>query len=432
MAEIHRRLIMISLDAVGEKDLPYLRTLPNFSRLWEQGAKCAHVKSVYPSLTYPAHTSIVTGKKPVNHGVINNTLLQPKRKKPDWMWQRRFIKGTTLYDEAHKLGWKTASLLWPVTAKSKITYNLPEVLANRPWQNQIMVSAANGSLFYELDLLKRFGHIRDGVKQPALDDFLHQCALYTMEKYHPQMMMIHYTDVDTMRHDYGVDHPHVKEALQRHDRRLGELLDQLERTGDMNKTTVVILGDHYQLQTERIVYLNYFLQKNGFLKVKNGVITDYTYIAKNCDGSVYIYRNPRKKPNKEEYVRLRNLLKKYKDDLTFGIEKIYTCKNARKIGADDKCVFLIEGRESVYFLDDVHTLTEPVSQAKGKKMWATHGYHPDKPGYDTFFLALGYGIREGVEIPSMHLYDEGPTLAKIMGVTLPDADGRCMDEMLDL
>ena len=64
-------------------------------------------------------------------------------------------------------------------------------------------------------------------------------------------------------------------------------------------------------------------------------------------------------------------------------------------------------------------------------MRAVHGYLPDKPDYETFFMAFGYGVKEGVELPSMHLYDEGPTLAKIIGVTLPHADGRCFDEILE-
>ena len=179
-----QRLIMISLDAVGQRDLAYLCTLPNFKRLWERAAKCAHVQSVYPSITYPAHVSIVTGKKPVHHRVINNTRLQPKRPTPDWIWQRKFIKGTTLYDEALKKGWKVAALLWPVTARSSITYNLPEIFANRFWQNQVMVSAYNGSAFYEMNLYRKFGHMIDGIRQPALDNFVHASALYTLSLIH--------------------------------------------------------------------------------------------------------------------------------------------------------------------------------------------------------------------------------------------------------
>lgn len=87
------------------------------------------VDSVYPSITYPAHTTIVTGRYPCHHGVVNNTKIQPGRKSPDWYWQRKYIRGTTLYDEARSAGMTTAALLWPVTAKAKIHYNVPEIFA---------------------------------------------------------------------------------------------------------------------------------------------------------------------------------------------------------------------------------------------------------------------------------------------------------------
>ena len=85
--KVDRRMVVISLDAVGARDLAYLKTLPNFQKLRAQSGYCDHVESVYPSITYPAHTSIVTGKKPLHHGVVNNLQLQPGRKSPDWMWQ---------------------------------------------------------------------------------------------------------------------------------------------------------------------------------------------------------------------------------------------------------------------------------------------------------------------------------------------------------
>ena len=427
-----QRLIMISLDAVGARDIPYLCTLPNFGKLWKRGAKCAHVQSVYPSITYPAHVSIVTGKKPVNHGVINNTLLQPMRPSTDWMWQRKYVKGTTLYDEAMKKGWKVASLLWPVTAKSRITYNLPEVLANRPWENQIMVSALNGSPLYELELNKKFGSLRDGVHQPALDNFVHASVLHTIAKYNPEMVLIHFTDVDTNRHIYGLDHEKVTEAMMRHDKRLGELMDMLEATGDMDKTTVVILGDHCQFDTERVVYLNFLLKQEGFLEADGDKITDYIYISKNCDGCTYIYENPKRRATEEEFEKLTNLLEKCKEDPLYGIDRIFTGKEAGALGADDTCVFLVEAKAPVFYLDYCHTLTESVSEMKKGKMRGTHGYLPDKPDYETFFMAFGYGIREGVEVPSMNLYDEGPTLAKIIDVMLPDTDGKCIDEILSI
>ena len=103
-------MVIISLDAVGARDLAYLKTLPNFQKLRAQSGYCDHVESVYPSITYPAHTSIVTGKKPLHHGVVNNLQLQPGRKSPDWMWQKHFIHGKTLYEAAAEKGYVTASI----------------------------------------------------------------------------------------------------------------------------------------------------------------------------------------------------------------------------------------------------------------------------------------------------------------------------------
>ena len=94
------RVMVISLDAVGNRDLELMKTLPNFCAFFERAALCSRVESVYPSLTYPAHTSILTGRKPIHHGIVNNTKLQPGRERPDWIYQRKFIKSTTLWDEA--------------------------------------------------------------------------------------------------------------------------------------------------------------------------------------------------------------------------------------------------------------------------------------------------------------------------------------------
>lgn len=97
-------MVVLSFDAVGAEDLSVLKKLPNFGWLCRQGALCENVESVYPSITYPAHTTIITGRKPCSHGIINNTCFQPERENPDWMSSRRWIRGTTLYDEALKRG----------------------------------------------------------------------------------------------------------------------------------------------------------------------------------------------------------------------------------------------------------------------------------------------------------------------------------------
>ena len=57
-----KRLIVISLDALGSTDFEMFSQLPNFKKFIDHAAFCRQVRSVYPSLTYPAHTTIVTGR----------------------------------------------------------------------------------------------------------------------------------------------------------------------------------------------------------------------------------------------------------------------------------------------------------------------------------------------------------------------------------
>jgi predicted AlkP superfamily pyrophosphatase or phosphodiesterase len=113
-------LYVISFDGLSTLDLDYIMTLPNFRKYMRKASYARKVYSVYPTLTYPAHATIVTGRYPKNHGIINNTFLQPDRKSPDWYWQRKYIKGETIFDLAIEKGMKVAALLWPVTAKSSI------------------------------------------------------------------------------------------------------------------------------------------------------------------------------------------------------------------------------------------------------------------------------------------------------------------------
>ena len=60
----NKYMIVISFDAVSCEDLEVLRKLPNFSKIIKEGALIKNVDSIYPSLTYPAHATIVTGRYP--------------------------------------------------------------------------------------------------------------------------------------------------------------------------------------------------------------------------------------------------------------------------------------------------------------------------------------------------------------------------------
>lgn len=59
-----KHVIVISNDAMVYEDLQTLQNLPVFASVWERMAQVKRVRSVYPSLTYPCHTTMMTGRYP--------------------------------------------------------------------------------------------------------------------------------------------------------------------------------------------------------------------------------------------------------------------------------------------------------------------------------------------------------------------------------
>ncbi|MCH1624091.1 alkaline phosphatase family protein [Ferdinandcohnia quinoae] len=435
MSRLTNHLIVISFDCLSALDFPLLQEIPHFQELLQKGSYCKNVETIYPSVTYPCHATIVTGNFPNKHGVINNTFIQPGNPSPDWYWLRRHIKGTTLYDEAKKAGMTTAALLWPVTAKAKIDYNMPEIFANRPWHNQIAVSFMNGTPIYQLDMNRRFGHIRKGLNQPELDDFVLESTVQTIKTKKPNLLLVHFTDLDTQRHYHGFSSDEAIAAIHRHDKRLGRITQALKETGIYEDSTIIALGDHSALDESKAIKLNVKLRENGLINVNSrGQVTDWKAYCKSCDGSAYIYMKDEKDIATKETVKtlISNLLK----DPENGIETVLSGEEAQAIGADGTAAFMVEAQLGYYFkeqLDGNYIDNITVEDVRAKKYtFASHGYSPKKENYSTVLMAVGKGIRQNVIIPAMHLVDEGPTFARLLGIDLGETDGKVIHDFLNV
>ena len=429
----NKYVIVISFDAVSEEDLEFLSKQPNFSKLIKNGSLIKNVESVYPSLTYPAHTTIVTGKYPKNHGVINNTVLDFKNDNPDWYWYRKYIKGDTIFDLAEKSGMKTCSILWPVTARSKITYNMPEIFCTKRYDNQILKSALAGSKIYQVNMNKRFGYLRQGMEEPYLDNFATEVAKKTIRELKPNLILLHLIDSDSQKHKYGIENKEVIESLKRHDERLGEIIESLKLAGIYEDSTIIALGDHSQINVNNVIKLNSILMKNDLINVNGNKIKSYKAIAKSCDGSSYIYL--KNKNDVETRKKVRDILNELKNKYSNVIEEVYNNEEIKNLGADINASFMIEAKRGYYFIDDfLGEAIESIDESSKikHKLRASHGYLPSRDNYKTFFIAYGKTIKKGVVLEKGKLINHGPTIAKILDIDLRDCDGVVEERILNL
>ena len=228
-------------------------------------------------------------------------------------------------------------------------------------------------------------------------------------------------------------------------------------------STLIILGDHFSLDVHSTIRLNGFLQKKGLLKSAAGKIFSYEVIAKGAGGSCYLYTHPKTKGHEKELAYLlRGLLETFSKEHDGCIERILSSEEASAMGADPSCLLMLEAKEGYYFQDGIgapEVLSRDMmlrAREKGIPVpgmdGATHGYSPEKPDYTTVFAirssrkgdpskgqnpgtaAENDGVSLKTTAPGvydipMSLIDEGPTMAYLLGGSLPEADGRVLTEL---
>ena len=130
-----RRVIVFSCDAMVYEDIEYLLdTDARFAELFRTGSIVKRTRTIYPSVTYPCHTTMSSGCYPGKHGVTNNTKFIPgQTKNLPWNWFADAIKCPDIFTAAKKAGLTTACVFWPVTGNHPyIDSNLPEFWPQTP------------------------------------------------------------------------------------------------------------------------------------------------------------------------------------------------------------------------------------------------------------------------------------------------------------
>src|SRR5271170_8502995 len=126
-----KKVVIISIDGLRGMTLASLSTrnlhTPNLNEFAQGGTLSDGLLGVYPTVTYPSHTTLVTGVSPSIHGILGNGMFDPEHQFDGaWYWYAQQIKRPTLYTIAKEKGLTTGAVSWPVTVDARIDYNFPE------------------------------------------------------------------------------------------------------------------------------------------------------------------------------------------------------------------------------------------------------------------------------------------------------------------
>lgn len=427
-----RHVVVVSVDAMVYEDLETLSKLYTFEEIWDQTARVNRVRSVYPTITYPCHSTMMTGVYPETHGIVNNEKPIVCERSSQWQHMRDMVHAKSIFDYAKEAGLTTGAVFWPVTGNDKnIDYLVDEYWPQHGESSeQCFRDSGSSEEVMQKVVLPNLKIVENRHRQhPWCDAFVMQCACDMLATFKPNLLMVHPANVDAYRHQTGLFTQKVETGLYETNLWIAQLIKAADDAGILDKTDFFIVSDHGQQAIRRCIALNVLLAEKGLIDVaEDGSIRDWTAFAKSGGLSALVYlKNP---DNADDAARTYAVLKELMATETAGIGQIFTEEEARRehhLGGNFS--FVVEGDDYTSFSNDwVRPLVKPLDNRNYRFGRASHGHLPEK-GPQPTLIAFGPDIKPGVVLENARLVDEAPTFAHALGLTMENVDGRALTEL---
>ncbi|MGC4081304.1 MAG: ectonucleotide pyrophosphatase/phosphodiesterase [Vicinamibacterales bacterium] len=389
-------VVLVSLD--GFDPTTYLDParfgvdLPTLKMLKESGSWADGVEVQYPSMTYPGHTSIVTGVHPARHGVYQNTQLDPVTSATSWYFESRWLKVPAIWDIAEARGLSTAGVSWPVSVGAKMRTLYPEsnqAPRNTTWLDLARQESTPGLVDAVVQELGGFG-ARDNLDPVKRDRFAAAMATHIIRSVKPNLIVIHLMQSDDAQHNHGPRSAEAKTAFSNLDRHLAEIVRAVDDAGIRARTTFVVTGDHGFYAVHSMFQPNVLLRDMGLLSTDaTGRITEW---KAQTHGFAIKMKDAHDSATAELIVRTFTSLAEgqYK-----GLFRVVTRAEMDALAADPDALITLEPVEgyTVQPSVDGNAFLVPTTR-RGQ-----HGYLPSNPQLRTGLILTGAGIRAGIELP---------------------------------
>lgn len=427
-----RKLVVISNDALVTEDIDYLKTKPVFKELMDKGTWVKKVRTIYPSLTYPCHTAMITGCFPDKTNLYNNE--RDEWGNSSWVWERKYNHAKTIIDAAKEKGLTTANVFWPVLGNDpNIDFNIPEYWSqtdDEPLTDALKSMGSSDKVIKEIvepNLYYIDGHQR---VHPYCDEFVFACARDMILKYQPDVLFVHPGGIDGLRHQKGLFNEYVTEQLDYTYYWIEKIVRAIKEVGEWENTDFILASDHGQMDITRWCHPNILLANAGLIKLDkdNNTLEARAYI-KAVGGSAQVFITD---PNdKEAYDLTYKVFSDAVKSGLYGFERIYTreeCQKEERLSGD--FAFVLESEPRTAFgwepFGPYYTSYDLSDYRTGR---ATHGYLPHK-GPQPSMIMIGPDFKEGAVIENCHNVDIAPTVAHLFDLDMPDVDGKVLKEAL--
>lgn len=423
-----RIVVLVTIDGfpAWTWDDPAL-PMPFLQKLAREGAVAKAMTIVNPAITWPNHTTLVTGVSPAKHGVLFNGMMvrqgptAPLKLEP-WKNKSDMVRVPTVYDLAFKAGLKTAQVDWvPTTNAGTFHFEFGErPNAANPIEREMLAAG-----LINATELKEFNQRNP----PWRDVYWTRAGVHIVKQHKPNLLLFHLLNTDAINHRSGPGTWASMSAFAFADTCLRELFDAVQAAGFVDKATFVITTDHGFKAARRIIRPNVALRQVGLLRVQGPTITTCDAVANTLGGSAMIYV-----PDKSKRAALTPKLKKIIGKLE-GVERIFEPAEYASLGLpmpeqNDQMADLFVVAKDGYAFTHYPTGDEAVTDVTPEVYPGHHGYLASDPKLNGMFVAWGHGVKRGAQLGEIRNVDVAPTVAALLGLKMENVEGRVLMEAL--
>ncbi len=417
-------VIVISLDGLPAQALQDPRLpMPTLRSLAASGAVAEAMQPINPTVTWPNHTTLITGVDASRHFVMANGLITfpPDGSAPDvrpWINKEKLVHARTLYEAAKDKGLTTAQVNWVAVYGAK---DLDWEFGEKPNPDGAIAREliANGSVTSE-----EISDFSEGSSPAWRDEIWPDAAIDILKNHTPNLLLLHLLQTDTIQHGSGPFSNPAYAAYAYADSCLKRVVDAVRNLGIVDRTTFFIVSDHGFASYTHTILPNAALVEQGFLHKQGDHSVGGVWVnAEGGAAELYI---------RDEKLRARLVpqLKAYFASVP-GVAHVYTNDEARALGipaesdTDQAPQLYLTAAPDYAFGDDTTAPQIRVHATKGQ-----HGYLNTMPEMQALFVASGATIRPGVHLGTIPNQRVAPTIAALLAVQLPTAEQPVLEGIL--
>jgi predicted AlkP superfamily pyrophosphatase or phosphodiesterase len=428
-------LLIISIDGLHPNHVidaqRYGVAIPHLRAFVADGTFASGVVGVLPTVTFPSHTTLVTGASPAEHGVLANTPFDPTNGNRDgWYWYAEDVRVPTLWSAAAARGLTTASVNWSVTVANRdIDYLIPEFWRAVNDEDVKLLRALSRPEGLLEGLESELGPFVNGYEDTVAADVVRtKFAVALLRERRPDLMAVHLIALDGTEHRDGPWVPAAHRTLEAIDAMVGELA--AAAWANDPDGAVAVVSDHGFIATHTAVNLRVALVAAGLITLSSPpsvgaapAIGDWRAQLWPAGGTAAVVLRDR--GDAELRAQVATLLDALRADPANGIARVLRGTDLESrggfVGADPVAAdfviadFVIEFAPGYYAGTALHGDLRTPATSKG-----THGYLPERPEMHASFFMKGKGIAAR-NVGVIDMRQIAPTFAAVLGLELPHA-----------